>query len=642
MTLPVAPFEFPENLRNVRFAAALLGAGAVILPAVSHAQAGPETADEAPLVVTASRTPVASKRVGQSVTVLTQAEIAASQQIDVSELIGRTPGVQLRRQGGRGTATSVYIRGADSGQSLVLYDGVRLHDPSLTDGGASLADVTTLGLGRIEILRGTQSVLYGSQAIGGVITIISARPTRELEAQVQAEAGSLDSYLLRGGVGGASGGLTWRAAAGYSASDGVSASSLGSERDGYDNLSLNGRIDYAVSESLSLDLRSYYTDGDAEFDAFNGDADNRSLSRSWLTYAGLNMSLSEGFESRISYGRTQIERANFDESDPANRLETFAADGSSDRLEFQGTYTAANGTLLVFGVEYAENAFVDSFAAGEEGDSTLGVYGNLTLEPLHGLTLTGGVRHEDHSNFGGATIGAASLAYTPNDGDTVLRASYSEGFKAPGLYQLFADLYGSPDLQPERAQSWEVGGEHRFGDVLSLAAVYFSRDTENLIAFVPCSADPGRNPCAFGFYANDGLVDAQGVELGAQLAFGAVTLSGNYTYLDARYATPGDANSGNWLARRAQNTFNASATYNAPSGLMLTAALSVAGDSFNDAGNTQKLAGYALVDLRASYRLTDSIELYARVENLFDTDYEMILDYSTMPRMVFGGVRARF
>lgn len=637
MIAPTPPLG--HSLASQRALVLMLSCSLGTWPALAKAQEG-DTA-ETRVVVTANRTEVALERVGQSVTVIDQKAIENSQTVGVGELVARTPGVQLRRQGGPGTATSVFIRGADSGQSLVLYDGVRLHDPSLTDGGASLADVTTLGLSRIEILRGTQSVLYGSQAIGGVVNIVTAQPTEPFEAHVRAEAGELGSYLLRGGAGGTDGALSWSAGAGFSTTDGVSASSLGTERDGYDNLSLNGRLSYAVSDAVSLDLRSFYSDGDAQFDAFNGDAANRSLTQSWLSYAGLTFQPLAGLETRFSYGRTQIERANLDESDPASPLETFAAEGRSDRFEFQGTYQASEWTMLVFGAEYAENEFIDSFAARAEGDHTLGLYANLTAEPVTGLTLTGGVRHEDHSNFGGATVGAAAIAYTPNDGATILRASYSEGFKAPGLYQLFADLYGSPDLQPEEAKSWEVGGEHSFGEVLSFSAVYFSRDTDNLVAFVPCSADPSRSPCVFGFYANDGRVEAQGVELGAQLSVGAITLSGNYSFLDADYATPGDANFGNQLARRAQDTFNARASYTAPSGLMLSASLSVVGDSFNDAANTQFLKGSTLVDLRASYPLSDAIELYARVENLFDEQYEMVLDYGTMPRMIFGGVRVR-
>ncbi|MEN7538484.1 TonB-dependent receptor plug domain-containing protein [Aurantiacibacter flavus] len=623
----------------------------LMLPAIAHAQTTTginEAADknDERIVVTANRTPVSLDQVGQSVTVLTEAQIEASQQIGVTELIAQTPGVQFRRNGGRGTATSVYIRGADSGQTLILYDGVHLHDPSTTDGGASLTDVTTGGIGRIEILRGTQSVLYGSQAIGGVINIISKAPSKPFEAQFQAEAGELDSYLMNVGVGGKSGGLTWTTGGNYSTSDGVSAYATGTERDGYENVSLNGRVNYAFSDDVSLDLRTFYSDGDVEYDAFNGDAANRGLSESWLGYAGFNFTLFDRLANRISYGRTQISRVNLSEADPINPVETFDASGRSDRFEYQGTFDISEGNFVVFGVEYAENAFDSSSAAVTVGDDTLGFYGNITVEPIEGLTLTGGVRHEDHSNFGGATVGAASVAYTPNGGNTVLRASYSEGFKAPGLFQLYAAGYGTPDLQPEEAKSWEVGGEHFFGDMFRVSAVYFNRETENLVAYVSCVAIPDNPRCSsdpslFGIYQNQGQVDAEGLELGAGLDLGGFSLSTNYTYLDAKVATPGDPNIGKQLVRRAKDTFNTTASYTAPSGLSLASTVTFVGDHFNNAANTQVVPGYTTVDLRASYPITDMVEIYARVENLFDEEYQTILNYGSPPQMVYGGVRVR-
>ena len=596
-------------------------------------------AQEDGIVVTASRAPVALERVGQSVTVLSEADIAASQRIALADLLATTPGVQLRRNGGPGTATSLFVRGADNGQTLVLYDGVRLHDPSTVDGGASLADVTTLGLGRIEVLRGSQSVLYGSQALGGVINLLSSTPTAPLSARLQAEAGERDSVLLRGQLAGAGKAVTWRAAGGWARSDGISASSLGSEPDGYENLSLNGRVTYALSENGALDLRGYYSRGDSEFDGFAGDAANRALSETWLGYAGLSFRALGALDNRIAYARTDVGRSNRDESDPAAIFESYAASGRSDRVEYQGTLAPGGSSLVVFGAEYAENAFDDLFSPATAGDHTLGLYVQASASPLAGMTLTGGLRHEDHSTFGGHTVGAASLAYTPDDGATLLRASYSEGYKAPGLYQIYSADFGSRDLQPEEAVSWELGGERRLGDMARLSAVYFTRTTSNLVSFEPCSADPARANCSFGFYANAGRVEAEGVELGAELALGAFGLTANYSLLDARYAAKGEGRFGNRLARRAHDSFHAAASYTAPSGLALAASLSMVGASFDDEGNTVLVPGYEVVDLRASYPLGQQLELYARVENLFDATYETVRFYSSPPRTVYAGLR---
>jgi vitamin B12 transporter len=609
--------------------------------------------DEPIVVVTANRAPVRIDQVGQSVTILTRQAIEASQALGATELLAQTPGVQFSRNGGRGASTSLYIRGAETGQTVVLYDGVRLQDPSLTDSGASLSDITTGSIGRIEVLRGAQSTLYGSQAIGGVINLTSVQPEDPFEADLHIEVGGLASYLVTGGAGGRKGRLTWRAGAGYTTTAGVSAYAPGVERDGYENLSLNGRLDYAFSDAAGLDLRSFYTRGEAEFDGFNADALNRGKTESWLNYAGLNLTLFDRLKNRVAYARTDIARVNFDDT-PARQLQpvTFDALGRTDRFEYQGTLNIAAGSLAVFGAEHAENEMriaSPSFADPNPrplhaSDSTTGVYGQLTIMPVDGLTLTGGIRQEDHSTFGGSTVGSASLAWTPNDGATLLRASWGEGFKAPSLYQLRSE-YGNTALAAEEAESWDVSIEQHLSRALALSATYFHRESRQLIVFTYCSGDAANALCAdgrFGFYDNIGRVEARGVELGASVDLGPLTASANYTYLDARNTSPGDFNRGNRLARRAADTFNATASYLWPIGLVTAASVRIAGDSFNDTGNSQKIDGYILADLRASYPVSDTVEVYGRVENLFDEDYEMISAYGTLPRVIYAGARLRF
>ncbi|AKH42869.1 vitamin B12 transporter [Altererythrobacter atlanticus] len=635
-----------------------LCAFSMLMPGLAHAQSGEtskadEVAHDEFIVVTANRTPVRLDQVGQSVTVLTESAIEQSQQIGVTEILAQTPGVQFSRNGGRGATTSVYIRGAETGQTVILYDGVRIHDPSTTDGGASLTDVMTGDIGRIEVLRGAQSTLYGSQAIGGVINIISKTPDEPFEGSVQAEAGEQGSYLLRGGAGGKNGGLTWRVGAGYTTTDGVSAYSPGTERDGYENVSVNGRLSYEFSDNVSVDLRSYYSDGEAEFDSFNADGLNRGETETWTGYAGLNFQVFEMLENRVAYTRTDISRTNFDGSDArAAQPVTFDATGSTDRLEYQGTIDVSDSWMAVFGVDYAENEMrtaspslaTPSPVPLTARDDTLGIYGQLQFEPVDGLTLTGGLRQEDHSAFGGSTVGSASLAYTPNDGVTVVRASWGEGFKAPSLYQLYSE-YGNPGLAPEQAESWDVGIEQWLFHAVSLSAVYFQRDSDDLINFAYCSATPDNPLCSdgrFGYYENVDRADTEGVELGTSIYLGAFQASANYTWLDAVNSSPGDFNKGNRLARRPENTFNATASYTLPFGLTAGATMRIVGDSFNDAGNTQVVESYTLVDFRLSYPVNEKLEVYARVENAFDERYETVSDYGTLPQLFYGGVRLRF
>ena len=602
------------------------------------------------IVVTANRTAVPLERVGQSITVLVEQTIRESQRIGVPELLALTPGISLARNGGRGTVTSVFIRGAESGQSVVLYDGARLNDPSSTDSGASLADVTTANIERIEVLRGAQSTLYGSQAIGGVINIITAAPNAPFKADAQFEAGERDSYLARGALGGLRGDLAWRAGASYSATDGVSSYAPGTERDGYENVSLNGRIDYALAPGVALDLRGYYTRGEVEFDSFDSDAPFEGISDTWNGYAGLSFGLFDTLTNRLAYTRTDIERTNYDRSEvPGTLPVTFEAKGKTDRIEYQGTLNLPDGVLAVFGLDYAENelytisysSFVPDPVPAVGEDDTLGIYGQAQLAPFDGLTLTGGVRREEHSTFGGNTVGSASIAWSLNDGDTILRASWGEGFKAPSLYQIYSE-YGNITLDPEEAESWDAGIEQRLFGAAVLSAVYFNRTSTDLIDFAFCSGAASNPLCAdgrFGYYENVSRFEAEGVELAAALDFGALTGFANYTWLDTVNASPDAFNEGNRLPRRPENTFNFGAGYTFSSGLQAATDVRVVGASFSDPANTQRLDGYTLVDLRFSYPLDDRIELYGRVENLFDEDYQTIRDAGTLPQLFYAGVK---
>lgn len=632
-----------------------------VVPAVAQAQqpapgAQAGTVDDQGhvIVVTANRMPMRLDQVGQSVTVLDQAAIEASQAINVVELLARTPGVQFARNGGPGTATSLFIRGAEAGQTSILYDGVRLNDPSTIDAAASLADILSADIARIEVLRGAQSTLWGSQAIGGVINIITRTPQRPLEANAQLEGGGLGSYQAKAGVGGRQDRLSWRLGGSYFRTDGVSALSSGTEADGYENTSFSGRIAYRFTDTVAIDLRSFYSDGRTELDGFAGDAPDYGTTEQWLSYAGLTFDLFGRLKNRLAYTNTHIRRIAYDGllTPPAQPI-TFDAKGTTDRFEYQGTLALASGWSAVFGFERSENRMrtaapsvaVPNPPRARASDSTNGVYMQVQGEVARGLTLTGGLRHEDHSTFGSKVVGSASAAWSLNDGDTVLRASWAEGFKAPSLYQLYSD-YGNVALAAETARSWDVGVEQRLFGRLSLSMTYFNRDTRNLIGFNFCSASLASHPlCApprMGFYENIGRVEAEGVELGASIDVGAFTASANYTFLDAINAAPDDVNRGRLLARRPRDTINATLSYTWPIKLLTAVAVRYAGDTFDDAANSAVLRDYAVVDIRLSLPIGPLWEVYGRVENLFDTRYETTLGFSTYPRVAYGGIRLRF
>jgi vitamin B12 transporter len=278
-----------------------------------------------------------------------------------------------------------------------------------------------------------------------------------------------------------------------------------------------------------------------------------------------------------------------------------------------------------------------------------GLYGQVRAEPLHGLTLDVGLRHDDHDRFGGRMLFAAGAVWRLSTG-TILRASYAEGFKAPTLYQLYSE-YGNAALDPEQAKGWEAGAEqHLFGDRLVFGATWFERRTRSQIVFNSCSSTSTEALCfvpgststrRFGYYANVSRAEAHGLEAQAALTLGAVRLDGNYSWTVAEDRSPGAATFGKWLPRRPRNEANASVSYDWRFGLTTGAALRWSGRSFDNATNTTPLAAYTLVDLRAEYRLSDEIRLFVRAENLFDRSYMTAYRYGTLGRSIYAGIRGR-
>jgi len=614
------------------------------------------------IVVVANRSATLLETVGVSTTVLTLPQIRADQALVVSDILAREPGVSFARNGGVGETTSFFIRGAESDQTLVMIDGVRLDDPSAPGGGFDFGNLLVGDISRIEVLRGPQSTLYGSQAIGGVVNIVTAVPARPLEGDAQVEGGTYDTLYGKAAIGGKDGAWTWQMAANYYATVGVSAFDQrlgGVEPDGYHNVGVTTRLGYEIAPDISLDLRGIYLQARSKFDGFDtpptyafGDDNEWGATRESIAYAGLNFGLwGERLKNRVAAQYTLTQRDDYDPDIPP-LTKTFDGRGTNARFEYQGTYAIAEGWTGVFGAESTRESITTSSPAYDlpgtppikAYDTLNSGYGQLQAEPIHGLNLTTGIRYDEHSTFGGHAVGQASAAWTPNAGRTILRASWGQGFKAPSVYELYS-AYGYTGLKPEQANGWDAGVEQRvWGGRADLQLTYFNRTTTDLIEFADCVsiATPQCANGRFGYYDNVAKAEAQGVELtGSIRPIHGLDLNANYTYLDDRNRSPG-ADFNNVLARRPANTANLAATYVWPVKLSTTVAVRYAGKSYDDADNTLLLKSYTLVDLRASYPLGHGLEAYGRIENLFNKAYETAYQYGSLRRGYYGGLRVRF
>lgn len=603
-----------------------------LLPNVAVAQ---ETDED--IVVTASGFEQPRSETGQAITIIDEERLDQLQAVSITDALETVPGVAIATRGPVGSQTAVFLRGGNGSQTLVLVDGVRINDPSSPNAAFDFGALLTGNIGRVEVLRGPNSIIWGSQAIGGVVNVQSVEPTDALVVRAGADYGYADSISGNANLSGTSGMFEGSVGGAYYRTDGISALSGGTEKDGYENYAANGRLKVNLADNFALDFRGYYNRGTVEYDSPFGLGANAlpvSKNRQFLGYVGAQFDLADGrFKNRISYARTDITRIG---SDPVVfSFNNFDVEGTIDRFEYHSSFDIADRATLVFGAEhertYASTSFEGAPADVARNKVTSG-FGQLILRPFTGLTLTGGVRHDDYSDYGGQTTFGGNAAYTPNGGATVLRATYAEGFRAPTLSE-GQPPFGNPDLKPETARNFDLGVEHRFlGGKAQVFATYYNRRSTNQItfSFVTFQSE------------NIGRVKTEGVELGFALQpTERLSIQANYTLVDAINRSVG-SNFGNRLELRPQHSGNLTLDWQTPWKVKLGTTLLLKGDSFDDAANNVRLDGYALANVRAAFPVTDAVELYGRVDNVFDTDYTIVNRYNTYGRNAHVGVRARF
>jgi vitamin B12 transporter len=557
-------------------------------------------------------------RTGQSIAIVAADELASVQGPDLTRVLTRLPGVSFSRNGGLGGQTGLNVRGANADQLLVLIDGVRIADYASPGGGYDLGNLLGGNLSKLELLRGSNSVVWGSQAIGGVLAVT----TEDLDGvRGTAEFGAYDTLLLSGGAGFAGEHHALSLSSGYARSDGFSAQSGGTEADGYRQWNVSGKAHVDLAPSLTLRATGRYADSRLAIDLFGPNdldfQDTREASaRAGLDYSDDTLNLSAGLawaDVRRDY-ETGFGPSSFT--------------GRSRRAELNGRLRLPSELALDFGADTDWTRSTSSFdpdasARQSSGHALLGYYGD-------GLTLAAGVRLDDHDRFGSHwTFGANGAV--PLGADWRIRASFGEGFKAPTLYQLFGSFVGNTALEPETSRSFEAGIEK--GDrngVLHLAATAFRRDSRNLIdldsSFV---------------YQNVARARAEGfeLELGARVTDNFHAQAA-YTWLKAR-----DLSANRDLARRPRHALSLSTDWTTPlAGLALGADLRLQGDSveYDFFGTPIPLDGFVVATLRASVPLGEHFELHGRVENLGNVDYQTAAGFNSPGRSAYAGVRLRW
>ncbi len=580
-----------------------------------------ETSNPSDIIeVTAVRLPALVSESAAAITLIGRPELDRA--AFVVDTLPAAPGVTINQAGAFGGASAVRIRGASGGQTLVLIDGVPVNDATSPGGAYNFATLDPDAVERIEILRGAQSVLWGSEAIGGVVSITTRRAAPGTGFSGFAEAGSFDT--VRGGAafeaagdpGALRIGVTTFNTAGISKADERDSNT---ERDRYDAVTLHASGQIDLGGAGALDLAARQTRARTEYDGFGlptgvVDADafdktrDRSASLRWSnSFAG------GAIATQALLGYSDIERDAF-----ANGAFSFGARGDRTIARVDGAWTLEAGHRLAAGLDL-ERSNADGVSSSQEGLFVLG-----ELRPADGIILTGGVRRDESDRYGGATTGRISASAQVSD--TVrLRANAGTGFRAPSIFQTTFFCCGATgpnaDLRAEESIGYDLGVDVSFaGGRLTLEATWFAQDITDLIDF----------SFAAGGYENIARAETYGAELAARAQLtDQWSASVSYAWLEAE-----DGN-GARLARLPRHTADAALSYDAE---RWGATLSGRYNSEElDANGT--VPSWVRFDLNARYQLTSRLELYGRVENLLDRHYQQVFGFGTPGRSAWAGVR---
>ena len=605
------------------------------------------------IVVTANRLPTPVSQTASSVTVLTSEEIQRSQATNLAEALRTVPGLNVVQSGGPGQQTSLFLRGANAEHVLVLVDGVEINDPSSPSNAVNLANLDVANVDRIEILRGPQSVLYGSDAVGGIVQIFTKRGAGRPEISVSADGGSLNTYSEQFAVRAGTEQHDYSVDVSRRSTDGISAAAGGAnaERDGYDNTTVSGSAGLRPSSKIQLRLAGHWSESHANLDQGFGVLDDPNYtmnSKEQFGSARLEHDISRGIW-RQQFGAyvTHYERRTLDGRDPAHPDDTSDAHYAGLRVKYDWQLAAAlrESLRLTVGAEteadqldqtlfYLPSWFGDPLSKlGVVESRTSGAYAMGELGRADVGTVTLGGRWDHHDQFGGHGTYRATGVYHVNGLHLKLKTAYGTGFKAPSLYQIYDPATGNPKLHPEQSRGGEIGFEKTLLQAqLTLGATYFLTHFDNLIRYEV------QNPITYeGKMTNVAKASTRGIETFISYVSCSSRLRLDYTYTKAI-----DRSTDLDLFRRPRHKASVLAERQFTKALFLRSEVSYTGRRDDLGGPTGRvtLHEYTLVDLAGSYLLRDGFKLSARVNNLFNTDYEEVLGFENLPRTISLGVEA--
>lgn len=626
---------YPGLYRALSMSRALSACAAVALlqaPALAQPAAGSGSGLEE-IIVVSSRIPLPLRRIGTSVTTLDAADISLRGNLTLTDVLRQFPAVAVGNSGGAGQTTALRIRGEEGFRTLTLMDGLRLSDPSAPQVGPQFDHLLSSGIARVEILRGPQGLGYGADA-GGVVDLSSRRGSDGLQGTLEAQSGAFGTQQLAASAGGAGRGADFFVSAARLRSAGfnsLAADTVFADADGYRNDTLHLRGGMELGSRWRLDAVHRRVAGATRHDhCFSPGSDGHDC---LTTYAqqGSRLALAwrgDALSQTLSWNRTDTDRDGF-----AGGAFSYGARGVLERWEYNGHASTLPGLDLAFGADH------ESARNNGEGRANRGAWLELLGDFSDALQVSAGLRHDSNDDFGSNTshrLSGAWLHTLASAATLKFKGSIGSGFRAPSPYEV--QYNRSPwayapaaqvTLRQESSRGWEAGVEYLRGTTLKLEAVYFDQQVEDAIEFDLSGWS--------GYLQESGSSVSQGVEMSAELVLGPHwRLNGNFTWNDTTRPN------GLPRLRRPRQLLNAGLSWQGleQQRLSVNAFVRAAHDSRDESGGMAvAVPGFAVLDLSAGFRVSPALQLFARVENALDEDYQEVYGYRTAGRAAYLGFR---
>ncbi|MDX1490285.1 MAG: TonB-dependent receptor [Pseudohongiellaceae bacterium] len=587
------------------------------------------------VVVTSSRIPTPLRNIGTSVSIIDRDEILTNGSNALIDVLRNQASISASSNGGAGQTSYIRIRGEEGFRTLTLLDGLKLSDPSGTQIQPQLEHLLSSGIGRVEILRGPQGLHYGADA-GGIINISSIRGSQELSGSSDILTGDNGTDLVSAHLSGGNDNADFYLSASNYQTDGINSRSSDTilrDDDDYRNTTVHGKFGLNLTDALRLDLVVRNVESDTQYDAcyhsVSGTVhDCESPYEQNAARVALSYNAAYGSHS-IAYSQTETDRSYYSLDELG-----FSSNGELRRLEYIGTVTSMENLEIVYGIDFEQN---DN---GQSRDNT-GYYLEYLSDFSDSFFVTAGARYDDNEEFGGHTSYRISSAYLIDlrDGATVkFRGSYGTGFRAPSLYEeqynagpfAFAPA-STTTLSEEISKGYEAAIEYYGANSLRLELAYFDQKVKDAIDFDLVNYS--------GYIQDFGESQSKGVELSGEIALATQwTLLGNYTYNDT------ERPSGLQRLRRPEHLSNIGVRWHSSDErIKISAHYRRSENSIDENfGTIIELSDYEVLDVGLRYALSPQVELYGRVDNLLDEEYQEVFGYNSIARAAYIGVRLNF